>query len=78
MVLVLSSVKNVRPARRAASRPSRRAIARLRWLIRLLSEWRRNAASRRNLATLNEYYLKDIGLSRHDILPDSSPPCRLW
>jgi uncharacterized protein YjiS (DUF1127 family) len=80
MVLVLGSAKNVRPARQAASRPSRSpcAIVRLRWLIRRLSEWRRNAASWRHLATLNEYYLKDVGLSRHDIPPDSSPPFRLW
>lgn len=76
MVLVLGNGKS-RAARR---RKSLYVIARLRlaWLIRLLSAWRRNAASGRCLATLNEYYLKDIGLSRHDMPPDSSPPFRLW
>ena len=76
MVLVLGSWKS-RTARR---RKSLHVIARLRWawLISLYSAWRQNAASQRDLATLNEYYLKDIGLSRHDILWDSSPPFRLW
>jgi uncharacterized protein YjiS (DUF1127 family) len=82
MVLVLGSDKNVaRTARPAPSRPDRlksRAIVRLRWLIRWLSAWRQNAASWRQLATLNDYYLKDLGLSRHDFPPDSSPPLRQW
>jgi len=76
MVLVLGSGKS-RTARR---RTSLYVIARLRlaWLIRRLCAWRRDAASWQHLAMLNEYYLKDIGLSRHDIPPDSSPPFRLW
>ena len=83
MVLVLESGKSVaRTARTAASRPDRRtslcAIVRLRWLIRWLSAWRQNAASWRHLATLNDCYLKDLGLSRHDFPPDSFPPFRLW
>jgi uncharacterized protein YjiS (DUF1127 family) len=81
MVLVLERGKSpVRASRSAASRQgiSLSAIARLRWLIRLLSAWRRSAADRRHLATLNEYYLKDLGLSRHDFPPDSFPPFRLW
>ena len=82
MVLVLGSDKSVAcTARPAASRPGRlksRAIVRLRRLIHWLSTWRRNAASWRHLATLNDYYLKDLGLSRHDFPPDSSPPFRLW
>jgi uncharacterized protein YjiS (DUF1127 family) len=74
MVLVLGSGKS-RAARR---RKSLYVIARLRRLIRRLIAWRRNAASQRDLATLNEYYLKDLGLSRHDLPPDSSSPFRLW
>ena len=56
------------------------AIGRLRfaWPIHWFSAWRQNAASRRHLAALNEYYLKDIGLTRHDMAPNSSPPSRLW
>ena len=81
MVLVLGSGKSV-TARPAASRPDRGtspcAIAGLRWLIRRLSAWRQNAASWRHLETLNDYYLKDLGLSRHDFPPDSFPPFRLW
>ena len=78
MVLVLGSGKSL--AHTARRRKSLFAIARLRleWLINWLSAWRRDAASWRCLATLNEYYLKDIGLSRHDMPPDSSPPFRLW
>ena len=82
MVLVLGSDKSVAcTARPAASRPGRlksRAIVRLRRLIHWFSTWRRNAASGRHLATLSDYYLKDLGLSRHDFPPDSSPPFRLW
>jgi uncharacterized protein YjiS (DUF1127 family) len=76
MVLVLGNERS-RTARR---RKSLSIIARLRlaWLIRLVYAWRRNAASGRCLATLNEYYLRDIGLSRHDMPPDSSRPFRLW
>lgn len=76
MVLVLGSGKS-RTARR---RTSLYVIARLRlaWLICLLSAWRRDAASSQQLASLNEYYLKDLGLSRHDFPPDSFPPIRLW
>jgi uncharacterized protein YjiS (DUF1127 family) len=87
MVLVLGSGKNVRTVRTAppaAGRPGRLrslcAIGRrwLAWNIHRLSAWREIAASQRDLATLNEYYLKDLGLSRHDFPPDSSPPSRLW
>jgi uncharacterized protein YjiS (DUF1127 family) len=76
LVLVLGSGKS----RTARQRKSIDVIAcsRFAGLIRLLSAWRRIAASQRDLATLNEYYLKDIGLSRHDVPPDSSPPFRLW
>jgi uncharacterized protein YjiS (DUF1127 family) len=48
------------------------------WPIHRFSAWRQDAASRRCLATLNEYYLKDIGLTRHDMAPDSCSPSRLW
>jgi uncharacterized protein YjiS (DUF1127 family) len=82
MVLVLGSDRSVAcTARPAASRPDRlrsRAIVRLRRLIHWLSAWRQNAASWRHLETLNDYYLKDLGLSRHDFPPDSFPPFRLW
>ncbi|MBA4095740.1 MAG: hypothetical protein C0484_03090 [Rhodospirillum sp.] len=82
MVLVLGSGKSVtrttRPAASRLARPKSRAVLRLRWLIRWLSAWRRNAASWRQLATLNDYYLRDLGLSRHDFPPSSSPPFRLW
>jgi uncharacterized protein YjiS (DUF1127 family) len=83
MVLVLGSGKSVaHTALPAASRPDRLespcAILRLRRVVHWLSTWRRNAASWRHLATLNDYYLKDLGLSRHDFPPDSSPPFRLW
>jgi uncharacterized protein YjiS (DUF1127 family) len=56
------------------------AIVRLRfaWPIHWFSAWRRDVADRRYLATLNEYSLKDIGLTRRDVAPDSSPPIRLW
>jgi uncharacterized protein YjiS (DUF1127 family) len=76
MVLVLGSGRS--RGRTARRRKSLSIIARLRWLIDLMSTWRRDAANRRYLATLNEYNLKDLGLSRHDLPPDSSPPFRLW
>ena len=50
-----------------------------RWLsaiIDLLQAWRRLAAERRHLAGLNDYHLRDLGLSRTD-LEDASPPV-LW
>ena len=39
----------------------------LSWLIEWLQKWRRAAADRRYLAGLNDYNLKDLGLSRHDV-----------
>lgn len=46
--------------------------------IDLVSAWRRDVAERRCLAGLRDYYLKDIGLSRDDVAPDSRPPFRSW
>ncbi len=50
-----------------------------RWLsaiIDLLQAWRRLAAERRHLAGLNDYHLRDIGISRADV-EHASPPA-LW
>lgn len=77
MVLVLGNGKRLA---RSARRKSLYVTTRLRLgqFIRQLSAWQRATASWHNLATLNECYLKDLGLSRHDIPPDSSPPFRPW
>jgi len=50
--------------------------ARLRRWVDLLLAWRRCAAERRYLADLNDYYLKDIGLSRSDTMGDEIDPYR--
>ena len=42
-----------------------------RWVGRFLA-WRRCAAERRYLASLSDYHLKDIGLSRSDAMDDST------
>jgi uncharacterized protein YjiS (DUF1127 family) len=42
----------------------------------LLSAWRQDAADRRYLSGLNEYYLRDIGLAREDVAPD--PTRTFW
>lgn len=42
-------------------------------LLVLFAAWRSHAAERRYLVGLSEYHLKDIGLSRSDVTPDSAP-----
>ncbi|HJT14217.1 MAG TPA: DUF1127 domain-containing protein [Dongiaceae bacterium] len=46
----------------------------LRWLIGRLRTWRRTAAEQRHLAGLNDYNLKDLGLTRRDV--DRDVLCR--
>lgn len=41
-------------------------------LVHLVSAWRRHAAEQRYLAELNDYYLKDVGLTRDDTMRDST------
>lgn len=38
----------------------------------LLAAWRRHTEEQRYLGDLNDYYLKDIGLSRSDVTPDET------
>jgi uncharacterized protein YjiS (DUF1127 family) len=42
-------------------------------LIAWLREWRRAADDRHYLAALNDYNLKDLGLSRHDVDQGAAP-----
>jgi len=48
--------------------------ARLRRWLGLLLAWRRCAAEQRYLASLSDYHLKDIGLSRSDATEDAINP----
>jgi uncharacterized protein YjiS (DUF1127 family) len=50
----------------------------LSWLIDGLWEWRHAAADWRYLAGLNDYYLRDLGLSRHDVDQDAMSRDRFW
>jgi uncharacterized protein YjiS (DUF1127 family) len=47
---------------------------RLRRTADLLRIWRERARQRRQLRTLNEHMLRDIGLTRADVLAESSKP----
>ena len=38
----------------------------------LLAAWRRRAEEQRYLSDLNDYCLKDLGLSRSDVAPDKT------
>jgi len=40
----------------------------------LLARWRRRAADRRNLARLDDFMLRDIGLARADVEMEISKP----
>jgi uncharacterized protein YjiS (DUF1127 family) len=51
----------------------------LRWLewkalIALYGEWRRRLRSRRELATMSERSLRDVGLTRYDATIESQKP----
>ena len=48
------------------------------WLINWLQGWCRAAADRCYLAGLNDYNLRDVGLSRHDVDPDALSRRRFW
>ncbi len=50
------------PPRRPAAHPAGWALARA--AAAALGEWQRRAASRRELATLDDHALRDIGLDR--------------
>jgi uncharacterized protein YjiS (DUF1127 family) len=41
-------------------------------LAGLLAAWRQRAEEQRYLGDLNDYYLKDLGLSRGDVAPDET------
>jgi uncharacterized protein YjiS (DUF1127 family) len=58
-------------------RARRRAFGVVVWLWRaadLLLIWQERARQRRRLLTLNDYMLRDIGLTRADVLAESSKP----
>ena len=42
--------------------------------VGLVLTWQQRARERRNLATMDEYGLKDIGLSRVDIMREADKP----
>jgi uncharacterized protein YjiS (DUF1127 family) len=59
--------------------PFRRSGRNLRWLewkalIALYGEWRRRLRSRRELATMSERSLRDVGLTRYDAAVESQKP----
>ncbi|QRY80617.1 DUF1127 domain-containing protein [Pseudomonas sp. PDNC002] len=58
---------------RALSQPQPR-LSLLGHLPRLLSEWRRNALTRRHLAALSELQLADIGISPSERVREISKP----
>jgi uncharacterized protein YjiS (DUF1127 family) len=46
------------------------------WLTHRFQAWRRDAVEQRYLASLNDYYLRDLGLARSDVDRDPMPPHR--
>jgi len=46
----------------------------LRRAVALLRTWRERARQRRHLASLNERMLRDIGLTRGDVMAESAKP----
>jgi len=48
--------------------------ARLRGLAGRIRTWRERARQRRHLAGLNDHMLRDIGLTRGDVMAESSKP----
>jgi uncharacterized protein YjiS (DUF1127 family) len=47
------------------------------WLakpVRLLAVWRQRARTRQDLLRLNDHYLRDIGLTRHQIMMEFAKP----
>lgn len=45
-----------------------------RWVATAFATWAERARSRRELAALSEYELRDIGLTRADVLCETSKP----
>jgi uncharacterized protein YjiS (DUF1127 family) len=62
----LDSARAARQARSWASVVARAAT--------LLLIWRERARQRRHLGSLNDYMLRDIGLTRADVLAEGSKP----
>jgi uncharacterized protein YjiS (DUF1127 family) len=58
----------------AVKRLSRRLKAIGRLATAVLANWERRARSRRELAELSEYSLRDIGLTRADVVRETSKP----
>ncbi len=57
----------------AATRPPRRNTA-LRSVLGLLRHWRERAYSRRRLCELDDHILRDIGLTRDEVLREAARP----
>jgi len=53
---------------------SRRWTRRVRGAVQLLQVWRERARQRRQLECLNDRMLRDIGLTRADVLAEASKP----
>ena len=67
----------VHPFAAAADGPARLtslAHPALRRLASMIREWRRRTRSRRELLTLNEHLLKDIGITRFDAQYEATKP----
>jgi uncharacterized protein YjiS (DUF1127 family) len=64
------------PSRRNIRQTIAAAWASLGRLAELISTWRQRSAERRHLHGLNEYMLKDLGISRADVDRETSK--RYW
>ena len=60
------------PSRRTIRRTVAAAWASLGRLAALISSWRQRSAERRHLHRLNDYMLKDLGISRADVYRETS------
>ncbi len=43
-------------------------------IVELTTIWRRRARSRQTLSRLNDHYLRDIGLTRREVMIESTKP----
>jgi len=61
------------PARRAAREPER-PVPCLRRVLALFHIWRQRSHDRQELAQLDERSLRDVGLTRYDVLYEARKP----
>jgi uncharacterized protein YjiS (DUF1127 family) len=70
----VSAAMRIASAGPAARRASAGMLLRLSRVLDTLAEWQERSRQRRHLMALNDHLLKDIGLSRADVVRESRKP----